>query len=354
MIPLRSPLALLYMLLCSSLLALCQTPTITSVTPASGVLGTQASITGTNFGATQSTSSVTFNGTPAITFTSWSATSIVTAVPAGATTGNVVVTVGGIASNGVNFTVVPGSFTLTGNLATARMFHTATLLSNGMVLVAGGVNDGFSYDTVTSAELYNAGTGTFATTGSLNTGRIFNTGTLLPKGQVLIAGGSDSNWNQIATAEIYDPASGTFTFTGSLNTGRTGHTATLLNNGKVLMAGGWNSNGDYITSDAVNGELYDPTSGTFIGTGNLNTARDTHTATLLNDGTVLIAGGFDSNGNVLSSAEIYDPVSGTDLLPVFRTSPSMISDEGKGKRYVEEPAHGSGDDWRAEAAGGRA
>src|ERR1700693_1643170 len=79
-------------------------PTITSLTPNSGARGTAVTITGTNFGTTQRTSTVTFNGTttPA---PSWSATSITTSVPAGATTGNVVVKVGGVASNGMSFTV---------------------------------------------------------------------------------------------------------------------------------------------------------------------------------------------------------------------------------------------------------
>ena len=288
-------------------------PSITSLSSTSGAVGAAVTITGVNFGSTQGTSTLTFNGTAATTFTTWSATSIVTTVPAGATTGNVVVTVGGVVSNSVNFTVLTGSFTLTGSLATARMFDTATVLDSGMVLIAGGV-DGFAYDTLTSAELYNPATGAFTTTGSLNSGRIFNTSTLLTNGQVLVAGGSDSNWNQIGTAELYNPVSRTFSFTGTLNTARTAHTATLLGSGKVLVAGGWNSSGDYITSDAAGGELYDPTTGTFASTANLNTARDTHTATLLNDGTVLIAGGFDSNANPLSSAEIYDPVAGTYTL----------------------------------------
>lgn len=293
--------------------ALFAAPSITSLSPASGAVGTSVTITGANFGTTQGTSAVTFNSTPATTITSWSTTSIVVTAPTGATTGGVVVTVGGVASNSVNFTVAMTGFALTGSLATARMFHTATLLNTGTVLVAGGV-DGFAYDTITSAELYNPATGAFTTTGNLNAGRIFNTATLLSNGQVLIVGGSDSNWNQIGTVELYNPASGTFTFTGSLNTARTSHSSTLLNNGKVLIAGGWNSNGNYITSDAASGELYDPTTGTFVSTGSLTTARDTHTATLLNDGTVLIAGGFDSNANPLSSAEIYDPVAGTFTL----------------------------------------
>ena len=286
-----------------------QAPQLSTLSPASGPVGTAVTITGNNFGAT---GTVTFNGTAA-TPTSWTATLIVATVPTGASTGNVVVTVGGVPSNSVNFTVATANFTLTGNLATARMFHTSTLLDSGAVLVAGGV-DGFAYDALSSAELYSPATGTFTTTGSLNTARIFNTATLLSNGQVLIAGGSDSNWNQIGTAELYNPASGTFTFTGALNTPRSSHTATVLTSGQVLIVGGCDSNGDYITSDAASSELYNPTTGTFVSSGNLNTARDTHTATLLNNGQVLIVGGFDSNSNVLSSAELYDPVAGTFTL----------------------------------------
>ncbi len=303
-------LALLLMLLCSSVVAFSQAPTISSVSPMGGVPGTQVTITGTNFGPTQGTSIAAFNGTTA-TPSSWSATSITVPVPTGATSGNLVVTVGGIASNGVIFTVATANFSPTGSLGTARMFHTATLLITGMVLVAGGV-DGFAYDALPSAEVYNPATATFTATGNLNTARIFNTATLLTSGKVLIAGGCDSNWNNIANpAELYDPASGTFTFTGSLNTARNSQTATLLNSGKVLIAGGVDSNGDFITSLAAGGELYDPATGSFTPTGSLNTARDTHTATLLNNGTVLIAGGLDVNGNSLASAELYDPVAGT-------------------------------------------
>jgi hypothetical protein len=203
---------------------------------------------------------VTFNGALA-TPSSWGVSSIAVSVPTGVTTGYVVVTVGGVVSNSVNFTVA-ANFTLTGNLLTPRIVHTATMLNNGKALVVGGV-DGFYYNPLSSAELYDPATATFASSGSLNTGRIFNTATLLMNGHVLIAGGSNSNWNQIGTAELYDPASGTFTFTGGLNTGRTSHTATLLNNGKVLMVGGWDSNGDLITSDAADSELYVPHHGNF-------------------------------------------------------------------------------------------
>src|SRR5208337_4326738 len=177
-------------------------PSVTSLTPMGGPVGASVTIAGSGFGASQGSSTMTFNGVAA-TPTGWSNTSITVPVPTAATTGYVVVTVGGSSSNGVIFAVATSSFTLTGSLSTARMFQTATLLDNGNVLIAGGV-DGFGYNTISSAELYNPITGTFASTGSLNTGRIFNTATLLNNGKVLIAGGTDSNWNNIATTEIYD------------------------------------------------------------------------------------------------------------------------------------------------------
>jgi hypothetical protein len=130
----------------------------------------------------------------------------------------------------------------TGSMSTARNEHTATLLPNGKVLVAGGLF-------LSSAELYDPGSGTWTTTGSMSNARRQHTATLLPSGQVLVAGGFQSN-----AAEVYHPASGTWTVTGSLTNARGQHTATLLPNGKVLVAGG--------TPDGFNSlssaEVYDP------------------------------------------------------------------------------------------------
>jgi YD repeat-containing protein len=214
----------------------------------------------------------------------------------------------------VNFQVGTPNFALTGSLTTARADPTATLLDNGAVLVAGGFNP-FTGTLLSSAELYSPVTGSFVTTGALNIARLYYTATLLPNGRALITGGFASSYTPVGTAELYDSVSGTFTVSGTLNDPRGGHTATLLNTGKVLIAGGLDSNPfTQGISCAAGSELYDPAAQNFVSTGSLNTGRCAQTATLLNDGKVLIAGGDDSNSNVLSSAELYDPATGTFAL----------------------------------------
>src|SRR5438132_7878851 len=140
--------------------------------------------------------------------------------------------------------------------------------------------------------------GTWTSTGSLNTARYLHTATLLPNGMVLIAGGSDSNFSVSPSAELYDTASGTWTVTGSLNSARMLHTATLLPNGKVLVAGGIGQ------TALASAELYDPATGAWTFTGSLNTARERHTATLLSNGMVLVAGGVDIMAHLLAIAEL--------------------------------------------------
>ncbi|MGA2871053.1 MAG: kelch repeat-containing protein, partial [Verrucomicrobiota bacterium] len=125
----------------------------------------------------------------------------------------------------------------TGPLSTAREQHTATLLPNGQVLVAGGADSSGNPSSV--AELYNPANGTWTTTNSLNTAREWHTATLLLNGEVLVAGGQGTAPGALASAELYNPTTGTWTPTGSMNTGREWHTATLLANGKVLVAGGY-------------------------------------------------------------------------------------------------------------------
>jgi hypothetical protein len=201
------------------------------------------------------------------------------------------------------------TFTTTGNLNAARAFHTATLLGNGKVLIAGGL----LATSGVSAELYDPATGTFTATGSMVTLRYGHTATLLNNGMVLVAGGNSPTLPTptLASAELYDPASGTFTATGSMSTARHDHTANLLNNGEVLITGG-NSGPAGSTTYSATAELYNPATATFTLTGSMSIVRAGHTATLLNDGVVLIAGGNSSNSSgPLANAELYDPNLGT-------------------------------------------
>lgn len=185
----------------------------------------------------------------------------------------------------------------------ARAAHSATRLSDGHVLIAGGFRqEGTSEIAIASAEIFDPLTNTFMPTKDMNEPRNGQTATLLPDGQVLLVGG----WNQsgrTSTAELYDPQTGTFEYTGSMMAPRQGMTATLLKNGWVLIAGGDSARN---TPQPV-AELYDPSTKTFAPAGNLNNGRIGHTTTLLTDGKLLLVGGSPGNGTILASAEIYDP-----------------------------------------------
>lgn len=201
----------------------------------------------------------------------------------------------------------------TGSMTSTRSYHMATLLSDGTVLITGGLDlagDG-SGTPVASAEIYDPATNAFTVTGSMSTGRFFHSATLLGNGKVLIAGGLDSG-TSLSTAELYDPATKTFTPAGSMSVPRIGHTATLLANGKVLLAGGGSSFGGAALAAT---ELYDPSAGSFTPSSPMANPRSLHTATLLNNGQVLLAGGssvFYGGGNStsLSAAELFDPTTG--------------------------------------------
>ena len=196
------------------------------------------------------------------------------------------------------------TWTTTGSLNTARTGHTATLLPNGEVLVAGGANAaGF----LPSAELYNQATGKWTVSGSMTNTRGNHTATLLPNGKGLVAGGfsnGSSPWSAscTATAELYSPFTGQWTTTGSMTKPRGNHTATLLNDGSVLVAGGL-CNGGFTYPDN-SAELYDPSTGTWKATGNMNVGRVNTAATLLPNGRVLIVGG-NSTPSGGRSAELY-------------------------------------------------
>lgn len=194
---------------------------------------------------------------------------------------------------------VAGTFTYTASMLVARDYQIAVLLQNGKVLIAGG-GDG-SGVALSSSELYDPATGTFALSGTMLERRDDATGTLLPNGKVLVVGGGNNDVSS-GTAELYDPASGTFSASRSSITPRSFATATLLSNGSVLICGGVDgANSSGTLNDA---QLYDPASDTFTLAGTMATARLDHSAMLLDNGTVLVAGGYNGSG-VTSSAEIY-------------------------------------------------
>jgi hypothetical protein len=196
---------------------------------------------------------------------------------------------------------VSGAWSGTSPMGTARYDHTATLLSDGRVLVSGGSNGNGLPDA--GAELYDPATGVWTPTGSMGTARYDHTATLLPDGRVLVSGGSRNNGATLASAELYDPATGVWTATGSLATRREHHTATLLPDGRVLVSGG---NLDNRGTPVGSAELYDPATGVWTPTNfQMAAARTAHTATLLPDGKVLVSGGYDASGNAIASAELY-------------------------------------------------
>lgn len=200
------------------------------------------------------------------------------------------------------------TFVATGYMPSGHSEHTATLLANGKVLIAGGW-----LPTSSAAAIYDPATGTFARADNMTIPRVGHTATRLPSGKVLIAGGSTFappylDPMPVTSAELYDPTTGTFTATGSMNDARWLHTATLLPSGKVLITGGgWGAGPGYAGRINLSAELYDPGSGTFSRTGNMSITRWWHAAALLSNGKVLITGGV----NLTWPADLYDPAKGT-------------------------------------------
>lgn len=209
------------------------------------------------------------------------------------------------------------------------------VLADGKVLFA-------PEDSNSGCEIYDPATGTFHITGALGYFLGVPDRTLLLNGAVLFTGGSDGFGN-VNLAKLYDPAAGIFTSNGSMATARDGHSATLLPDGTVLVAAGAGQS-SCMQPPLASAEIYDPATSGFSTTGSLASARRYHTATLLNNGQVLITGGetFTAgcqpwpNGtpiNGMSSAELYTPA-------VLVPAPALFSASGDEK--------GQGAIWHAE------
>jgi Kelch motif/Galactose oxidase, central domain len=202
-----------------------------------------------------------------------------------------------------------GNILSTGNPGVARFGHTATLLPNGKVLIAGGMErNGIWLD---SSELYDPESGRFTAAGRMLSRRAGAMAVLLKSGKVLIAGGTESGGKSLASTELFDPYRGTFSPGPAMLSPRTYGVAVLLKDGRVLVAGGCaDGDNDRLTS----AEVYDPATEKFVFTGSMQTRRGAFNAALLNDGRVLVTGGMSTgelpNATVEASAEIYDPATG--------------------------------------------
>lgn len=227
--------------------------------------------------------------------------------------GNILIA-GGYDSNGIPqssaeiFDLSTQKFVLlSSSMTSARAEQTATLLTSGplagKVLIAGGCCDG-NNKALNTAELYDPTTQTFAATPAMPVAAMVQTATLVQDGTVLLAGGTNApgSLNSLSTAEIYNPQTRSFQLVGSLQNARQGQTATPLQNGQLLIAGGWRV-GDDPTRTA---ELYTLASRAFTLTGNMGLGRRYQAAAALLDGTVLMAGGLDG----ADSAQVYDPSTG--------------------------------------------
>jgi hypothetical protein len=199
-----------------------------------------------------------------------------------------------------------GEFVDAGQMAIRRCCHSATRLLDGRVLIAGGFNG----DYLSNAEIYDLASDSFTPTGSLTTSRMDHTAVLLDDGRVLLVGGVGTGWTFLASAEIYDPATGSFAPTGSMSVPRESHTLTKLSDGRVLVTGGHQGRHAALQIYA-SAEIYDPATGAFTPTGGMGVRRHKHDAVLLADGRVLVTGGSDEQDDLgaYSSAEMYDPAS---------------------------------------------
>jgi deoxycytidylate deaminase len=195
-------------------------------------------------------------------------------------------------------------FTNVSSMRSARAGHAATLLADGKVLISGGYNGGY----LRSCEIFDPVTARFTPAGQMVLPRSGHAAVLLRNGKVLFAGGVGTGWTFLSAAELYDPVAGSSRPTGSMSTARESHTATRLSDGRVLMTGGHTGRRPEIAIHA-SAEIYTAETGAFTRAGRMAIPRHKHDAVLLQDGRVLVTGGSDERdgAGMYQTAEIFNP-----------------------------------------------
>lgn len=224
-----------------------------------------------------------------------------------------------------------GTWVSAGTMSAPRTQATATVLLDGRVLVVGGGSQGSpGFASTNTAEIFDPATGTWTPTAPMSTARASDTATLLSDGEVLVTGGASTyhgpKGTVTATAEIYDPKSATWHSAARMSVARYHHVAALLPDGRVLVAGGWalTSNSDKSLASA---EIYDPATDRWTATGSMATGRARGSIAALPDGRVLVVDGVDPAYHVMATAEIWDSASGrwrpTGRLPTAVMWPAL-------------------------------
>lgn len=222
-----------------------------------------------------------------------------------------------------------GFFSPVGPMQSNRSLHTATTLTDGSVLVAGGHDRQHVFESLSSAEVFDPSTGTFSfTSNTMQIGRAQHTATVLTSGKVLLTGGENqaccTNTGSFGsrpndTADVYDPETRTFTATANrMSSIRYSHAATRLADGRVLITGGITDINLVSFTFTNSADIYDPATNSFTPTGSMTIARHAHASVLLPDGKVLIVGGSQSG----STAELFDPATGTFTPTAHPPTPS--------------------------------
>jgi len=230
------------------------------------------------------------------------------------------------AADAALFDPATGAWSVTGSLREGRRIHSTVLLADGKVLVAGGQPGPIArpMQALASAELYDPVTRAWSPAGAMSQARYGHSATLLADGRVLVAGGnrvrSSRTNGPLNSAELYDPETHSWTPAEPMTDARFYHPAVTLPDGRVLVVGGWVPNSADYGVGLGYCELYQPATGKWAPAGNLSTPRHSHRATLLADGTVLVTGGGDPGAAVdgghinpysRATTERYDPASDT-------------------------------------------